>query len=78
MGYWKKHSKKELEAVLEMFHQAGWRIEDPPKYYKVMCPERCGNHYKWIHLTPSDVNYGKNAVKWLERQPCYERVEATS
>ena len=30
--YWKKHQKKEIEELLWVFHEAGWRIEDPPKY----------------------------------------------
>lgn len=71
--YWKRHPKKELEAVLQQFADAGWRIDDPPKYYTVRCP--CGDHMRWIHLTPSDRNYGKNALKWLSRQPCYPESE---
>jgi len=69
MGYWRKHPKKELEDVLNLFHQAGWAVLDPPTYYTVRCP--CGAHQRWVHLTPSGVNYGKNAVAWLRRQPCY-------
>jgi hypothetical protein len=37
LGYWKRHQKPELEAVLEEFDRHGWRIEDPPKYYTVKC-----------------------------------------
>jgi hypothetical protein len=70
MGYWRKHPRKELEAVLNHFHQAGWTILDPPTYYAVRCP--CGLHKRWIHLTPSDPNYGKRALAWLQRQPCYQ------
>jgi hypothetical protein len=69
MGYWRRHQKPELEDVLERFHQAGWRIEDPPKYYTVKCP--CGLHQRWIHLTPSNPRYGRQAINWLQRQPCY-------
>jgi hypothetical protein len=68
--YWSKHPKKELEALLGEFHDAGWRIEDPPVYYHVLCP--CGNHQRWIHLTPSGSRYVRNALAWLYRQPCYE------
>lgn len=71
MGYWKKHPKKELEAVLCEFDAKEWRIEDPPTYYQVKCP--CGEHQRWIHLTPSGRNYGKNALAWLERQPCRQQ-----
>lgn len=70
MGHWKKHGRKDLEAVLGEYHEAGWRIEDPPTYYRVLCP--CGSHMRWIHLTPSDPKYAMNALKWLYRQPCYE------
>jgi hypothetical protein len=69
MGYWRRHPNKDLEAVLEHFHQAGWRVIDQSRYYKVRCP--CGLHQRSIHLTPSDPNYGKNALAWLQRQPCY-------
>jgi hypothetical protein len=68
LGYWRKHPRKELETVLEHFHQAGWSILDGT-YYRVLCP--CGLHQRWIHLTPSDPNYGKNALAWLQRQSCY-------
>lgn len=69
VGYWKKHPKKDLEAVLDEFDAAGWRVDDPPTYYRVRCP--CGDHMRWIHLTPSSRNYAGNALRWLYRQPCY-------
>lgn len=76
MGYWKKHPRKELEEVLEEFHEHGWSVEDPPKYYRVRCPkERCGLHQRWIHLTPSGANYGKNALMWGRRQDCWKQEE---
>lgn len=65
VGYWKRHPRKDLERVLEEFHLRGWRIENPPKYYKVMCP--CGSHYRWIHLTPSSPYYGGHALTWAKR-----------
>lgn len=71
--YWRRHPKKHLEALLGEFHEAGWTIEDPPTYYRVFCP--CGNHKRWIHLTPSGTNYAKNALRWLYRQECYRRKE---
>lgn len=68
--YWQKHPKKDLEALLGEFHEAGWTIVDPrKKYYKVKCP--CGKHLKSIHISPSDPNYAKNAISWLYRQACY-------
>lgn len=69
MGYWKKHPIKELNALLGEFHEAGWSIIDPPKYYKVKCP--CGAHMRSIHLTPSNPNYARDCIKWLYRQDCY-------
>lgn len=71
---WKRHPRKELEAVLGEFNDAGWAIDDPPTYYRVKCP--CGLHMRWIHLTPSDPNYAKNALKWLRRQECSKAEEA--
>ena len=73
MGYWKKHQDKDLEKVLEVFDQHGWRIEDPPKYYRVKCP--CGDHQRSIHLTPSNPNYGQQALRWLYRQPCTQQQQ---
>lgn len=75
MGYWRRHQRPDLEAVLEEFDKAGWRILDPPTYYKVLCP--CGSHYRWIHLTPSNPWHGKQAVRWLRRQPCYREEGAS-
>jgi hypothetical protein len=70
VGYWKKHQSKDLEEVLLQYHLHGWKIEDPPKYYTVKCP--CGEHMRWIHLTPSGPNYGKNALMWGKRKPCWQ------
>ena len=71
--YWKKPSRKDIGALLGEFHEAGWTIEDPPKYYRVKCP--CGLHQRWIHLTPSNPQYAKNALAWLYRQSCYGRMD---
>lgn len=68
MGYWRKHPRKDLEEVLVAFHKAGWLIEDSGTYYRVICP--CGDHQRSIHLTPSNPNYGRQALSWLRRQPC--------
>lgn len=65
VAYWRKHPRKELQLVLEEFDAHGWRIEDPPKYYKVSCP--CGDHYRWNHLTPSNPYYGNQALRWASR-----------
>ena len=70
-SYWKRHPKKELEALLGEFHEAGWKVLDPKKggYYKVRCP--CGDHQRSVHISPSNPNYVKDTLMWLYRQPCY-------
>jgi hypothetical protein len=70
VGYWKKATRKDIEALLGEFHAAGWKIVDPPTYYRVTCP--CGTHLRWIHLTPSGAGYVRDTLKWLYRQPCYK------
>jgi hypothetical protein len=76
LGYWKRHQKKELEAVLREFDKLGWRIEDPPKYYTVKCP--CPKqHMKHVHLTPSNPNYANDVRAWLKRCDCSGGKEPT-
>lgn len=75
MGYWRK-AKKDVEVILVAFDAAGWTVLDPPKYYTVRCP--CGHHQRWIHLTPSDPDYGRNAIAWLHRQDCFAEKGGTS
>ena len=65
MSYWRRYPRKDMERVLVEFHRQGWRIIDPPRYYKVLCP--CGDHYRWIHLTPSNPYYGNQALQWAKR-----------
>ena len=60
--------RKDLEQLLREFHHAGWRIENPPTYYRVKCP--CGQHKRMIHLTPSNPRYAANVRAWLNRQHC--------
>lgn len=74
VGYWKTHPKKELQEVLLRFDDQGWRIDNPPKYYKAYCP--CSEKHKHtIHLSPSNPNYGKDLLRWLQRQPCYDKTK---
>lgn len=68
MGYWRRHPKKDGQALLEWFDDHGWKIGNPPTYYTVRCP--CGDHQRQIKLTPSDPNFWKNAQKWAQRQSC--------
>lgn len=70
MGYWPKHPRKELEALLREFDRVGWRIKKGKKYYRLLCP--CGEHAHSVHITPSGRNYAKNLLRWLHRQECYQ------
>jgi hypothetical protein len=71
-GYWQRHPKKELQALLILFHEQGWRIIDPPKYYKAYCA--CSQKHKTtVHLSPSGANYITDKEHWLARQPCYNK-----
>ena len=65
VGTWKRHPRKDLERVLEEFAAHGWRIDDPPKYYRLRCT--CGRHSRWLHLTPSNPRYGQEALQWAKR-----------
>lgn len=69
MGYWKKHQKPDLEAVLQELHRHGHKIIDPPRYYTVRCP--CGHHQRQVHLTPSSRNYGNHVLQCARRLPCW-------
>jgi hypothetical protein len=69
-GFWKRHPKKELQALLYELHERGWRVEDPPKYYKVYCP--CPEkHKETIHLTPSNPYYGNDKLVYLRNHTCF-------
>jgi transposase len=70
VGNWKKHPRKELEAVLEELAEHGWTIIDPPKYYSVRCP--CGDHQRQVHLTPRKKHHGNNVLQWARNLPCWK------
>jgi hypothetical protein len=63
--------RRDIEALLTEYRDAGWRVTRKQKYYRVQCPR--GQHQRWIHLTPSDPNYIRNALSWLHHQTCYGR-----
>jgi hypothetical protein len=65
-----KHKVKELEALLQQAEAHRWRVDHQKVYFRIRCP--CGKHKRWVHLSPSDPNYGKNLRMWLRRQPCWE------
>lgn len=71
MGYWRKHPKKDGEALLEEFDRQGWRIKNPPTYYSVRCP--CGAHQRQVHLTPSNPRHWQQALNWAKRCPMWKR-----
>ena len=73
MGYWRRHPRKDLEAILREFDRMGWRIIETKKYYRLQCP--CGLHQRWFHLTPSGSTYGIDALHWAKRV-CPARTEA--
>lgn len=70
MGYWKKHPKKEGEQTLKEFDRHRYRIENPPKYYTVLCP--CGDHLRQVHISPSNPNHFRECLNWARRLPCWD------
>lgn len=70
LGYWRKHQYKDDEEILKTFHEHGWTIIDPPKYYTLRCP--CGLHQRWYHLTPSNPRHGREVLKWAKRFECWK------
>ena len=74
-GHRRKHPKKELEQILRLAEEeSDWHVEASPSgYFKLKC--HCeAKHIRWVHLTPSDPNYGKNLLAWLRRQPCWKET----
>lgn len=69
-----KHQKKDLEAVLRDGERQGWRITKGKKYYKMYCPCEA-KHLKTVKNSPSDPNYRKNLLGYLERETCWEAEE---
>jgi len=65
-----RHPKKELEEVLTRAEERSWRVTKGKKYFKLWCPKPC-RHRKTVHLTPSDPNYKRNLVKFLENRTCW-------
>jgi len=64
-----RHPVKELEAVLQEMESRRWRVGKSKKYFEARC--LCGEHQRWVHLTPSDPNYERNLRMWLKRLPCW-------
>ena len=68
-----KHPRKELETIIREAEARGWGVTKGKGYFRMLCP--CGQHKKWVALTPSDPRYGTNLGKWLARQSCWEGGE---
>ena len=65
-----KHPRKELEAILVVIEdEGGWRVDKPGKYFRCRCP--CGQHSKYVHLTPSNPRHGDEALRYCKRQSCW-------
>lgn len=71
MGYWLQHPKKDGEDLLKEFHDHGWRITRNKGYYICFCPPRCGQHYKTVHLSPSNLNHFKYVLGKVQKLPCW-------
>lgn len=69
-GYWITPINKDIQTLLLDLHEEGWRILDPPKYYKALCP--CGLHKTTIHLTPSSRYYLNNKRQDLRNKTCFK------
>jgi hypothetical protein len=68
-----RHPDKDLEEIIREAERHNWRASKGRKYFELLCPSKCGQHYRWVHLTPSDPHYALNLRKWLERQPCWKQ-----
>ncbi len=67
-----RHPRSDLEIVLRLAEERQWEVSRGGKYYRCLCP--CGEHLKWVHLTPSDPNYPRNLRAWFTRQDCWEEL----
>ena len=59
---------KERKDVYAVADELNWTIADKPNkkgYFKMKCP--CGKHLKWLHKTPSNPNYYREAIDHMRR-----------
>jgi hypothetical protein len=67
-----RHPDKDIERyLLKEAESRGWYVGKKKKYFKIMCP--CGDHLTWVHLSPSNPNYLKDRLSYLEGRTCWER-----
>ncbi|MQA85065.1 MAG: hypothetical protein GEV03_10690 [Streptosporangiales bacterium] len=64
-----RHPVKELERLLREAELRGWRAEGGRNYFRLRCP--CGNHQRWVLVTPSDPDYEWRAWGWLRQTGCW-------
>ncbi|MFN8104220.1 MAG: hypothetical protein U0U69_07135 [Acidimicrobiia bacterium] len=66
-----RHPNQDLEKILKLVEDHGWRVKKGSGYFKAYCA--CEDkHLKTIHLTPSNPRYPLNLRKWFERCSCWE------
>lgn len=64
-----RHPEKDLEATLREAERKGWKVTKGKKYYRMRCA--CGIHQRTVHVSPSDPNYRRSLVGWLNRTGCW-------
>ena len=66
-----KHPDKELRKTTDAADAQGWKVTRGKKYFmmKCPCPEK---HKKTVKLSPSNPNYGRELLQWLERYTCWK------
>jgi hypothetical protein len=65
----RRHQDKDIEKVLVEAENHGWDVIPTDKYWKLLCG--CGQHKKWVKLTPSGAKYVQNLAQWFKRQSCW-------
>lgn len=62
-------SKGDQAEAVDGARARGWTPIFPPNkkgYIKLLCP--CGSHMTWLHKTPSNPNYFREAIQHLARK----------
>lgn len=61
--------QQQYREALAWLQEQGWRVDtDRSGYPMAFCA--CGEHKRWVHITPSDPSYFRNLRAWVMRQPC--------
>lgn len=65
-----RHPDKDLDRVLRAAARQGWRVTRKGGYFKMYCP--CDQqHWKTVHLSPSNPLYRTQLIGWLRRNTCW-------